>query len=164
MVTGAEPIVAGAEERLQRLGLPLPPAPTPFGAYVEAVQTGNLLFISGTLPSEGHTPRYLGAVGGEVGIEDAKRAAQLAALNAIVIARQHLGSLDKVTRVVKLGVFIVTAPSFREHPQVADAASEVLAAVFGKDKLSTRQVVGVASLPLGMTIELEVVFETAGAA
>ncbi len=63
---------------------------------VEAVQPGNLLFISGTLPSEGHTPKYLGAVGGEVGIEDAKRAAQMDALNAIVIARQHLGSLDKV--------------------------------------------------------------------
>jgi enamine deaminase RidA (YjgF/YER057c/UK114 family) len=151
---------ASAEQRLKDLGINLPRPPKPLGAYVEAVQTGNLLVLSGTLPVEEGDPKFLGRIGGELSVEDGRRATRLAALNALALAKEYLGSLDKVTRVVRLGVSLVTTPDFREHPKVADAASELLVSVFGADKTSTRLVVGVASLPVGVCVELELIFET----
>ncbi len=150
---------AGAEQRLKDLGINLPRPPTPLGAYVEAVQTGKLLVLSGTLPIEEGVPKFQGRIGGELSVEDGRRATRLAALNALALAREHLGSLDKVTRVVRLGVSLVTTPDFREHPKVADAASELLLSVFGADKTSTRAVLGVASLPVGVCAETELIFE-----
>ena len=150
---------ASAEQRLKDLGINLPHPPTPLGAYVEAVRTGNLLFLSGTLPVEGGAPKFLGRIGGELSIEDGRRATHLAALNALALAKGELGSLDKVTRVVRLGVSLVTTPDFREHPKVADAASELLVSVFGTDKTSTRLVSGVASLPLGVCVVVELILE-----
>jgi enamine deaminase RidA (YjgF/YER057c/UK114 family) len=150
---------ASAEQRLKELGIELPHPPTPLGAYVEAVQTGNLLFLSGTLPVEGGVPKYLGRIGGELSVEDGRRATRLAALNALALAKEHLGSLDKVTRVVRLGVSLVTTPEFREHPKVADAASELLVSVFGAERISTRLVYGMASLPVGVCVVLEVILE-----
>jgi enamine deaminase RidA (YjgF/YER057c/UK114 family) len=138
------------------LNIKLPPAPRPLGAYVESVQTGNLLFLSGTLPVEA---RFPGRIGGELGLEEGRAATRLAALNALALAREHLGSLERVSRVVRLGVNMVTTPEFRDHPKVADAASELLVEVFGADKISTRAVLGVASLPLGLCVELEVILE-----
>jgi enamine deaminase RidA (YjgF/YER057c/UK114 family) len=151
---------ASAEQRLKELGIRLPRPPTPLGAYREAVQAGNLLFLSGTLPVEEGVPRFLGRIGGELSVDDGRRATRLAALNALAAAKEHLGSLDKVSRVVRLGVSLVTTPDFREHPRVADAASELLVSVFGADKTSTRLVYGVASLPVGVCVVLEVIFET----
>ena len=145
-----------AEQRLQQLGITLPAAPKPLGAYVPAVQVGNLLFLSGTLPLEGGVPQFPGRIGGELSIEDARSAARLAALNALALARQHLGSLDKVTRVVRLTVSLATTPEFRDHAKVADGASELLASVFGADKPSTRMVSGVVSLPAGASVVTEV--------
>jgi enamine deaminase RidA (YjgF/YER057c/UK114 family) len=116
---------------------------------VEAVQTGNLLFLSGMLPTEGRAAKFIGRIGAELDVEVGRKAAQLAALNALAVARQYLGSLDKVVRVVRLGVSLATASDFREHPKVADAASELLQDVFGKEKNPCRLVYGVASLPLG---------------
>ena len=153
---------ASAEQRLKQLGITLPAPPEPFGTYVEAVRTGNLLFLSGMLPTEGHEARFIGRVGAELDVEAGRRAAFLAALNVLAVARQHLGSLDNVTRVVRLGVSVATAGDVREQPQVADAASELLQDVFGKDKSPCRLVYGVASLPLGTPVELEVIFEVAG--
>jgi enamine deaminase RidA (YjgF/YER057c/UK114 family) len=151
--------MVSAETRLRELAIELPAPPTPLGAYVEAVQTGNLLFVSGTLPIVDHEPRFVGRVGEEYQLEEGREAARIATANALAIAKKHLGSLDKVTRVVRLGVSIATAPGFREHPKVADAASELLVSIFGKEKISTRLVFGVASLPLGTTVEIEVIFE-----
>ena len=148
-----------AERRLKELGIRLPRPPAPLGAYVEAVQTGNLLFLSGTLPLDGEGPKFLGRIGGELSIEEGRRAARLSALNALALAKQYLGSLDRVTRVVRLGVSLVTTPEFREHPKVADAASELLVSVFGADKTSTRLVFGMASLPVGVCVVLESIFE-----
>ena len=148
-----------ADKRLKDLNIVLPRAPTPLGAYVEAVQTGNLLFLSGTLPVEAGVPKFVGRIGGDLSLEEGRAATRLAALNALALAREHLGSLDRVTRVVRLGVNLVTSPDFREHPKVADAASELLVDVFGRDRISTRQVLGVASLPLGLSVELEVILE-----
>jgi enamine deaminase RidA (YjgF/YER057c/UK114 family) len=152
---------ASAEQRLKDLGIKLPDPPTPLGAYVEAVQTGNLVYLSGTLPVEGGIPKFLGRIGSELSLEDGRNATRLAALNALALAREHLGSLDKVTRVVRLGVSFVTTPDFRDHPTVADAASELLVSVFGAHKTSTRLISGVASLPLGVCVVLEIILETA---
>jgi len=150
---------AGAEQRLKGLGLSLPHPPTPLGAYVEAVQSGNLLFLSGTLPVEAGTLKFLGRIGAELSVDDGRRATRLAALNALALVKEHLGSLDRVTRVVRLGVSLVTTPEFREHPTVADAASELLVSVFGADKTPTRLVFGMASLPVGVCVVLETIFE-----
>jgi enamine deaminase RidA (YjgF/YER057c/UK114 family) len=148
-----------AEQRLQELGLELPAPPEPFGAYVEAVQTGNLLFISGMLPTAGHGAKFVGRYGAELDFNAACEAARLAALNVLAVARKQLGSLDKVTRVVRLGVSIATSGDVRDQPKVADAASELLQSVFGRDKNPCRLVYGVASLPLGTPVELEVILE-----
>src|ERR1700692_2940865 len=143
---------ASAEQRLKDLGLNPPRPSTPPGTYVEAVQAGNLLFLSGTLPVEGGAPKFLGRIGAELSVEDGRRATRLAALNALALAKEHLGSLDRVTRVVRLGISLATTPEFREHPKVADAASELLVSVFGADKTSTRLVFGMASLPVGACV------------
>jgi len=148
-----------AEQRLKELGIELPAPPAPFGAYVEAVQTGNLLFLSGMLPTEGHGAKFIGRVGAELDVDAGRQAAHLAALNVLAVARQHLRSLDKVTRIVRLGVSVATAGDVRDHPVIADAASKLLEDVFGKDKNPCRLVYGVASLPLGTPVELEIIFE-----
>jgi len=150
---------ATAEERLRDLGIDLPHPPAPFGAYVEAVQTGNLLFLSGTLPLEGGIPKFAGRIGGDLSVEDGRRATHLATLNALAAARAHLKSLDRVMRVVRLAVSLVTTPEFREHPRVADAASELLRTVFGADRTSTRMVYGVGSLAVGVCVVVELILE-----
>ena len=142
-----------AERRLMELGIELPQPPQPLGAYVEAVQTGNLLFLSGTLPVEAGKARYVGRVGSELTLEEGAAATRLAALNSLALARGHLGSLDKVSRVVRLSVALVATPDFQSHPKVADAASELLVSIFGREKISTRAVLGVSSLPLGACVE-----------
>jgi len=150
---------ASAEQRLREFGIELPAPPSPLGAYVEAVQTGKLLFLSGTLPLENGTPKFVGPIGGGLSIEDGRRATQLATLNALAAARQLLGSLDRVTRVVRLAVALLTTPEFRQHPMIADAASELLATVFGADRTSTRMVFGAASLPLQVCVVVELILE-----
>jgi enamine deaminase RidA (YjgF/YER057c/UK114 family) len=150
-----------AEERLKALGIKLPAPPEPFGAYAEAVQTGDLLFLSGMLPTEGRTAKFTGRIGAELDVEAGRKAAHLAALNVLSVARKHLGSLDKISRVVRLGVSIATSGDVRDQPKVADGASELLQDIFGKDMNPCRAVYGVASLPLGTPVELEVIFELA---
>jgi enamine deaminase RidA (YjgF/YER057c/UK114 family) len=151
-----------AEQRLKELGIKLPAPPEPFGVYVEAVQTGNLLFLTGMLPTEGRQARFMGRVGAELDVETGQRAARLAAFNALAVARQHLGSLDRVARIVRLGVSVATSGDVRDQPKVADGASKLLQDVFGKDKNPSRLVVGVASLPLGTPVALELIFEVTG--
>ena len=148
-----------AEGRLKELGIELPQPPQPLGAYVEAVQTGNLLFLSGTLPVEAGKAKYVGRVGAELTLEEGAAATRLAALNSLALAREHLGSLDKVTKVVRLSVALVATPDFQAHPRVADGASELLVSLFGREGISTRAVLGVSSLPLGACVETEILFE-----
>ena len=161
MVTRVSSRSASAEEQLKQLGITLPAPPQPFGTYAEAVRTGNLLFLSGMLPTEGRSAKFIGGVGAELDTEAGRQAARLAALNALAVARQHLGSLNIVKRVVRLGVSIAASSDFREHPKVADGASDLLQDVFGKDKNPSRLIFGVASLPLGSPVELELIFEIA---
>ena len=151
------------EDRLARLGIHLPDAPTPFGAYVPAVQTGNLLFLSGMLATSGHAATVVGIVGKDLDVRAGREAVHTAALNVLTLARKQLGSLDRVSRVVRLGVYIAATAEFTEHPKVADAASELLRDVFGEQAVSSRLVFGVASLPLGSPVELEVILEVKGA-
>jgi enamine deaminase RidA (YjgF/YER057c/UK114 family) len=148
-----------AEERLAALGLRLPDPPTPFGAYVPAVQTGNLLFLSGMLATAGHAVTAAGVVGKNLDVNAGREAAYTAALNALALTRAHLGSLNRVSRVVRLGVSVAATAEFTQHPKVADAASELFRDVFGDGTLSSRLVFGVASLPLGSPVELEVILE-----
>ena len=148
-----------AEERLEQLGIALPGAPTPLGSYVEAVQTGALLFMSGMLPVIDHRPAYAGRIGSELDASSGREAARITALNLLAAVRAQLGSLDRVQRVVRLGVFLVTAEGFAGHPGVADGASDLLRDVFGEENMAVRSVIGVASLPLGVPIELEATFE-----
>ena len=159
MAIGEGSRLVSAEQRLKELGIELPAPPEPFGAYAEAVQTGNLLFLTGMLPTEGRVAKFIGRVGAELDVETGRKAAHLAALNAMAVAREHLGSLDKVTRIVRLGVSVATSGDVRELPKLADGASELLQDVFGKDKNPCRLVYGVASLPLGTPVELELIFE-----
>jgi enamine deaminase RidA (YjgF/YER057c/UK114 family) len=159
MVSAGSSRRASAEQRLAELGITLPAPPEPFGTYAEAVQTGNLLFLTGMLPTEGRAPKFIGRVGAELDVEAGRKAAHLAALNGLAVARQHLGSLDRVTRIVRLGVSVATSGDFRDQAKVADGASELLQDVFGKDKNPCRLVYGVASLPLGASVELELIFE-----
>jgi enamine deaminase RidA (YjgF/YER057c/UK114 family) len=114
------------------------------------------------LPTEGRVAKFVGRVGAELDVEAGRKAAQLAALNALAVAREHLESLDKVTRVVRLGVSVATVGDFRDQPKIADAASDLLQDVFGKGKNPCRLVYGVASLPLGTPVELEIIFELSG--
>ena len=159
MVTSKGSRPASAEHQLKKLGIKLPAPPKPFGTYVEAVQTGNLLFLTGMLPTKGRKAKFIGRVGAEIDVEAGRAAARLAALNALAVVRQRLGSLDKVRRIVRLGVSVATSGDVRDQPKVADGASQLLQDVFGKDKNPSRLVYGVASLPLGTPVELEVIFE-----
>lgn len=145
-------------ERLKKAGIELPPAVTPLGPYAPTVQTGNLLFLSGMLPIVGHAPKFVGRVGKELNLEQGRQAAYAAALNVLAVAREHLGSLDRVSRVVKLAVYVAAAGDV-DLVRIADAVSEVLRDVFGSDRLPVRLVFGVEGLPLGTPVELETVFE-----
>ena len=148
-----------AEDRLARLGIRLPEPPTPFGAYVPAVQAGTLLFLSGMLATSGHAATVAGTVGKDLDVTAGRAAAYTAAVNALALVKRQLGSLDCVSRVVRLGVYVAATPEYTEHPRVADSASELLRDVFGAEAVSSRLVFGVASLPLGSPVELEVIIE-----
>ncbi|WP_457579144.1 RidA family protein [Ensifer adhaerens] len=152
---------AGAEQRLTELGIVLPSPPTPFGNYVEGVRIGKLLYLSGMLPVIDRKPHFVGRLGAELEVDEGRRAAEIATMSALSAIKAELGSLDRVTAVAKLGIYIATVGDFRDHPTVADGASDLLAKVFGPEMLSGRIVLGVASLPLGLPVEVELLVEVA---
>ena len=120
------------------------------------VQTGNLLFLSGMLATSGHTATVVGVLGKDLDVKAGREAAYTAALNVLALTKKQLGSLNRVSHVVRLGVCVAATPEVTEHPNVADAASELLRDVFGEETVSSCLVFGVASLPLGSPVELEV--------
>ncbi len=124
-----------------------------------AVQTGTLLFLSGMLATSGHTVKIAGIVGKTLDVKAGREAAHIAALNALALTKKKLGSLNRVTHVVRLGVYVAATPEFTDHAKVADAASELFRDVLGEATVSSRLVIGVASLPLGSPVELEVILE-----
>jgi enamine deaminase RidA (YjgF/YER057c/UK114 family) len=131
---------------LKQSGIRLPEPPQPFGIYAEAVRAGSLLFLSGMLPTEGRTARFTGRVGAELDVEAGRQAARIAALNGLAVAREFLGSLDKVKRIVRLGVSISTSGDVREHPNIADGASELFQDILGGERNPSRLITGVASV------------------
>lgn len=146
------------ETRLQKLHLVLPEPPSPLGAYLPAVESGNLLFVSGMLPVLDQHPVWTGRLGAALSVAEGREAAKLAALNSLAVARSALGSLDRIRRVARLTVHIAATPDFGEHATVADAASELLASVFTEDG-HARLALGASSLPARMPVELELIFE-----
>jgi enamine deaminase RidA (YjgF/YER057c/UK114 family) len=155
------------EEQLHALGLKLPDPPVPVGAYALAIQTGSLLFVSGTTCYQDGRLLYRGKVGGELTVEQGYAAARQTALNLLAVARNHLGSLGAIARVVKLNGYVNSAAGFSAQPAVIDGASDLLLAVFGEAGRHARTSVGVAELPGGIPVEIEMVAEVmapAGAA
>ena len=159
MVGPGGPHPVSAERRLQDLGIVLPNAPHPLGAYVETAQTGSLLFLSGMLPVKDGKLQFVGRLGKEIDESAGRDALRTATLNALAATKAHIGSLNRVTRIVSVKVYMATHGDFYNQPIVADAASELLRDVFGEDKMSVRSVLGVAALPLAAPVMLEVVFE-----
>ncbi len=152
----------GPEERLRELGLELPAVPEPAGSYVPATRTGNLVFTAGQLPFVGGELRQRGRVGEEVTLEEAQQAARLCALNALAAAAAEAGGLSNIRRVIKVTGFVASARNFNAQPQVINGASDLLGEVFGEAGLHARSAVGVAELPLGAPVEVELIVETSG--
>lgn len=147
--------------RLAELGIELPSVVPPVAAYVPAVVTGNLVYTAGQLPMVAGQLPATGKVGAEVTHEDAAALTRICALNALAAAESAIGSLDRVTRVVKVVCFIASAPGFSGHAGVANGGSEVLGEIFGEAGRHARSSVGVAELPLGSPVELELILEFA---
>jgi enamine deaminase RidA (YjgF/YER057c/UK114 family) len=159
MLAGSNKLAQGRlTARVRELGIELPEAPSPLGAYVETSRQGNLLFLSGMLPLvQGKLP-FAGRFGEDLTVAQGREAAKLAALNALAIASNHPQGLDRVSGLVRLGVSMVTTPGFVDHVPVADAASELFAAIFGNVPGHTRLICGVQSLPIGTPLVLELIF------
>ena len=147
------------DARLAELGITLPAVATPVAAYVPAMISGNLVFTAGQLPVVDGTLLATGKVGAEVSASKAAELARVCALNALAAAHSVLGSLDKVTRVVKVNGFVASAPDFIGQPQVLNGASEVLAEIFGDKGQHARAAVGVAVLPLDSPVEVDLILE-----
>jgi enamine deaminase RidA (YjgF/YER057c/UK114 family) len=146
--------------RLKQLNLALPEGPAPVANYVPAVRSGNLLFISGQIPLQGGKPQFIGKLGREFKIEEGQQAARLCALNILAQASAALGGdLDRVTRCVRVGGFVNSTPEFGDQPQVVNGASDLFVAVLGDAGRHARAAVGCASLPRGVAVEVEAVFE-----
>ncbi|MGH3746532.1 MAG: RidA family protein [Micromonosporaceae bacterium] len=152
--------MSSAREKLNELGLELPPVVAPVAAYVPAVQTGNLVYVSGQVPIADGQLLASGKVGAEVSTEHAIDLARTCALNALA-AIDGLVGLERVVKVVKLLGFVASAPGFNEQPKVINGASELFGAVFGEAGQHARSAVGVAELPINAPVEVEVVVEIA---
>ncbi|HEY8319620.1 MAG TPA: RidA family protein [Amnibacterium sp.] len=146
-------------DRLEELGLALPQVASPAGAYVPAVVAGDLVWTAGQLPFVDGELARTGLLGQDVSVEDAADLAGVAALNALAAVASVLGGLDRVSRVVKVTGFVASAPGFTEQPRVINGASQVLVDVFGEHGRHARSAVGVAALPLGSPVEVELVVQ-----
>ena len=146
-----------AEDQLRALGLELPSPPKPVASYVPAVQSGDLLFLSGILPMRDGMPAWTGKLGRELTVEQGAEAARLACLNALAVIKAHLGSLDRVARIVRLGGHVASAEGFTQQPAVVNGASDLLVAVFGEAGRHARLALGASELPLNAAIELELI-------
>jgi enamine deaminase RidA (YjgF/YER057c/UK114 family) len=145
--------------RLREFGLQLPTAPMPLGAYVEAAQTGSLLFLSGVLPVVNRKLSIAGRLGENLSVEQGREAARIAAMNTLAIAQHHLGDLDRIKKLVRLGVVLLTTEQFVEHAAVADGVSDLFVQLFGAENGHVRTVYGVQSMPIGTPVIVEVIFE-----
>ncbi len=147
------------EGRLRELGIELPAAPSPLGSYVPCVQSGSLLFLSGMLPlKEGRLFRT-GKVGEALSLEEAREDARQTVINALSIARAHLGNLGRISRCIKLNGYVASTQDFTDQPKVLNAASDLLCEIFGDAGRHARVAVGVSVLPLNSPLEIDFIFE-----
>ena len=149
------------DARLEQLQVVLPAATKPVANFVPCVQTGNLLFVSGQIPSWNGELRYVGRAGAEISVDDARAAARLCALNVLAQARAFLGTLDRVKRVCQLQGFVNAVPEFTDHPAVVNGASDLFVELFGEAGTHTRFAVGAGSLPFNVAVEIAAVLELA---
>ena len=145
--------------RLTELGIVLPAPPTPLGTYVESSEASDLLFLSGTLPVVNGKLAIAGRLGENLSVKDGQDAARIASLNALAAAKEHLGDIDRLKKLIKLTVLMATTEQFAEHASVADGASDLFAAIFGRETGHVRLVYGVYSLPIGAPVIVDTIFE-----
>ena len=146
------------EEKLKTLEITLPIPPTPAGSYVPAIKTGNLLFISGQIPMEDGKVIFTGKVTND-NMETAKKSAKMCAINLLAQMKRELGSLDKVTKIVRISGFVNSDPEFYQHPKIINAASDLFFEIFGDKGKHSRIAVGVACLPLNSMTEIDAIIE-----
>jgi|TARA_R110000803_G_C11883875_1_gene310100 enamine deaminase RidA (YjgF/YER057c/UK114 family) len=155
-------IMAGKiDAHLADLGITLPTATAPVANYVPYVISGNLVHISGQITMENGELKFVGKLGKDYQVEDGQKAARLCALNLVAQLKSAIGDLDKVTRVVKLNAFVNSDPAFTDQPKVVNGASDTMVEIFGDAGKHARSAVGVASLPLGVAVEIDGIFEIA---
>jgi len=157
--SGNKAVAGGPSSRLSDLGIVLPAPPTPLGAYVESSDAGDLLFLSGTLPVVNRKLGISGRLGENLSVKEGQEAARIAALNALAVAKEHLGDLDRLKKLVKLTVLLATTEQFIDHAPVADGASDLFVKIFGPEAGHVRLVYGVQSLPIGAPVIVDVIFE-----
>ena len=147
------------EERLKSLNITLPNPPKPAGAYIPVVKSDHTVYVSGQIPIEDGKVAFKGKVPSTQSLEQAQSAAKLCAINALAQLKSELGSLDKISRILRVSGFVNSEPDFTEQPKVINAASDLLFEIFGDKGQHSRIAVGVASLPLGATVEIDMIVE-----
>jgi len=147
------------EERISSLGITLPTPPKPAGSYIPVVQTGNLLFVSGQIPMKDGKVTFQGKVPTSLSIEEAQKASKLCTINALAQIKNEVGTLDKISRIVKVSGFVNSSQDFVDQPKVINAASDLLFEIFGESGKHSRVAVGVASLPLNSAVEIDMIVE-----
>ncbi len=147
------------EEKLKSLNIALPNPPKPAGAYIPVVKSGNTVYVSGQIPIEDGTVAFKGKVPSVQSLEQAQKAAKLCVINALAQLKSELGSLDKISKILRVSGFVNSEPDFTEQPKVINEASDLLFEIFGEKGKHSRIAVGVASLPLGATVEIDMIVE-----
>ena len=147
------------EDKLRELSIDLPTPPSPAGSYIPVITTGNLAFVSGQIPMKEGKVVFEGKVPNEQSLDAARDAAKICIINGLAQLKANLGSLDKITKFVRISGFVNSNPEFTEQPKVINAASDLLVEIFGDMAKHSRIAVGVASLPLNSTVEIDMVVE-----
>jgi len=147
------------EDRLKELSIKIPTPPKPAGSYIPVVTTNNLAFVSGQIPMKEGKVVFEGKVPKEQSLDSAREAAKICIINGLAQLKVNLGSLDKITKFVRISGFVNSSPNFTEQPKVINAASDLLVEIFGDMAKHSRIAVGVASLPLNSTVEIDMIVE-----
>ena len=147
------------EEKLKELGIDIPTPPSPAGSYIPVVTTGNLAFVSGQIPMKEGKVIFEGKVPENQSVDSAREAAKICIINGLAQLKVNLGSLDKITKFVRISGFVNSNPNFAEQPKIINAASDLLVEIFGDMAKHSRIAVGVASLPLNSTVEIDMIVE-----
>ncbi len=147
------------DEKLVSLNITLPTPPKPAGSYIPVVKTGNLVFVSGQIPMKDGQVQFKGQVPTIISVEDAQKAAKLCIINVLAQLKAELGTLDKISRIIRVTGFVSSSQEFFEHPKIINAASDLLFEIFGEKGKHARVAVGVASLPLNSAVEIDLIAE-----